>query len=267
MKIKIAACQLKVEAEKQKNLNNARNMIRRAAKHADIIILPEMFNCPYSIEYFPQYAEQYPGPTTYMLSALARELKTFIVGGSIPEKEENHIYNTSFVFNPQGNLVARHRKIHLFDVNIPGKISFMESKILSAGSRITTFDTGFCTIGLCICYDMRFPELIRAMSHKQAKLIIVPAAFNMTTGPAHWHVVTRSRALDNQVYLAAVSPARNQESSYIAFGHSVIVDPWGKIIAEAGSGQQIIYASLDLDYLTKVREQLPLLKHLKPDIY
>ncbi|MGM0365453.1 MAG: carbon-nitrogen hydrolase family protein [Actinomycetota bacterium] len=267
MNIKIAACQLKVTDSKESNLDNARLWITRAAKNADIIILPEMFNCPYSIDSFPQFAEQYPGKTTRMLSALAKDLKKYIIGGSIPEKEGTSIYNTCFTFDRNGALAARHRKIHLFDVDIKNGITFKESETLSAGNTITIMDTEFCRIGLCICYDMRFPELIRNMAQKGAQIIIVPGAFNMTTGPAHWHIVTRTRALDNQVYLIAVSPARDSNASYIAYGHSLAADPWGKIISEAGTGQEIINATLDLNYIEQVRQQLPLLKHLKKDLY
>lgn len=267
MNIDLAACQLKVTESKDQNLENAARMITQAAGHADLIILPEMFNCPYSIQYFGQYAEEYPGISTNMLSSLARQLNKFIIGGSIPEREGDSIYNSCFVFGPQGSLIARHRKIHLFDVDIAQGISFQESAVLSAGNQVTVFETEWTKIGVCICYDMRFPELIRSMARQQAKLIVVPAAFNMTTGPAHWHLVTRSRALDHQVYLAAVSPARNPQGPYIAYGHSLVAGPWGKILAEAGTGQQVLYASIDLEYLDKVREELPLLKHLKPDLY
>lgn len=266
MAIKIAICQLKVKNRKKENLAKAANMVRKSAKNASIIVLPEMFNCPYDIDFFPAFAEKYPGETTNMLSSLAKELKILLIGGSIPETEDGHIYNTCFIFNQHGKLIARHRKIHLYDVDIKGKISFKESSVLSSGNKITVFDTKFCKIGVCICYDMRFPGLASKIASMGAKMIIVPAAFNMTTGPAHWHVINRARALDNQIYFVSASPARNQNSSYKAYGHSMIVNPWGKIIKEASHSEQILYGSIDLDYLGKIRSELPVLKHKRENI-
>ncbi len=267
MAIKIAICQLKVKNHKKENLAKAANMVRESAKNANIIVLPEMFNCPYNIDLFPAFAEKYPGETTNILSSLAKELKILLIGGSIPETEDHNIYNTCFIFNQHGKLIARHRKIHLFDVDIKGKISFKESSVLSPGNKITVFNTNFCKIGICICYDVRFPGLVSKMASMGAKIIIVPAAFNMITGPAHWHVINRARALDNQIYFVSASPARNQNSSYTAYGHSMIVNPWGKIIKEAGHSEQILYGSIDLDYLEKIRSELPVLKHKRKNIY
>lgn len=269
MNIKIAVCQIKVLKIKEKNLRNAEKMIREAStKDPQIIILPEMFNCPYSNSYFPLFAESYPGETTNLLSSLARELSIYIIGGSIPEKEGNKIYNTSYSFDKNGNLIGKHRKIHLFDVNIENGIKFRESVFLSSGSSVTVFDTSLCRIGVAVCYDMRFPELIRKMALLGAKLIIIPAAFNMTTGPAHWHLIARSRALDNQIFFIAASPARNsKDTAYISYGHSLIANPWGEIIAEAGTGQCILYGTIDMDFLERIRNQLPVLKHQREGIY
>ncbi|MBN1299142.1 MAG: carbon-nitrogen hydrolase family protein [Actinobacteria bacterium] len=265
-KFKIAVCQLKVSEDKTRNLNIAAEMIAEAAgKKAGIVVLPEMFNCPYDREFFPLFAEKYPGITTGMLSSLAKKYSVYIIGGSIPELESKDIFNTSFVFDSFGKLIARHRKIHLFDVCVKGGICFQESSVIKAGSEITVFDTKYCKAGVAICYDIRFPELLRKMTLFKAELIIIPAAFNMTTGPAHWHITARTRALDNQVYLALASPARDYKASYTAFGHSLIVNPWGEILSEAGTSKQIIYADIDLKYLKKIRNELPLLRHRKLD--
>jgi omega-amidase len=137
--------------------------------------------------------------------------------------------------------------------------------VLSAGKTMTVFETEFCKAGVAICYDIRFPELIRKMTLAGAEIIIVPAAFNMTTGPAHWHVTSRARAIDNQIYIALASPARNPKSPYIAYGHSLAVNPWGKIISEASTGQEIIFAEIDTAYLGIIRQQLPLLSHRRTD--
>jgi omega-amidase len=258
-----------VGKDKKNNLIKAEKLIRQAKKeyNADIIVLPEMFNCPYNHEYFHIIAEKFPGETADFLSDIALDLKTFIVGGSIPESENGDLFNTSYTFGPDGRLIARHRKIHLFDVNIKNGISFHESKYISPGNNITIFDTVFCRIGIAICYDMRFPELIRKMALEGASLIIVPAAFNMITGPAHWHITARARALDNQLYFVCASPARDVSSDYIVYGHSLMVDPWGQIFSEAGEDEAIISGIINPFEVDRVRKELPLLKQRRPQIY
>jgi predicted amidohydrolase len=267
--LKIALCQTNVVADKKINTNNAYKMIREAAsKGAKIVALGEMFNCPYSGKYFFDYAEEESNSTTVeILKNASREYGIYIIGGSIPEFFDGKVYNTSYVLSPDGGIDAKYRKIHLFDVDIKNGIRFIESDYLTPGESITLFDTIYGRIGLCICYDIRFPELVRSMALKGAQLIFVPAAFNMTTGPAHWELLFRARALDNQVYLAGISPARDYAGVYTAYGHSIITNPWGQVIGEAGEKQEIIYAEIDLDYEEKVRQELPLLKHRKPGIY
>ncbi len=238
-----------------------------AVQGADIIILPEMFNCPYDSSFFSKFSENYPGETANFLSKLAGLHSVYIIGGSIPEREGNAIYNTSYSFDRKGCLIGRHRKIHLFDVDIEGGISFKESETITAGSDATVIETEFCKIGIAICYDMRFPELIRKMVLRGAKIIVVPAAFNMTTGPAHWHILARTRALDNQVYFIAASPARDEKASYIAYGHSLVANPWGDIISEASAKKEVIFSEIDLGFVDKIRRELPLLKHRKEEVY
>lgn len=266
---KIALCQSKVVDNKRENLKNAYKLISEAAANgADMVALCEMFNCPYSGEYFSSYGEREAGSETIeMLKTSAKEFGIYLIGGSMPEILNNKIYNTSFVVNANGEVIARHRKTHLFDVNIENGIRFMESEYLSPGEDITVFDTPFGKAGLCICYDIRFPEMIRSLVLRGAQIIFVPAAFNMTTGPAHWETLFKARALDNQVYMAGISPARAVDGVYTAYGHSLITDPWGRVIGEANEGQEIIYGNIDIDYENKVRDELPLLKHRKPEIY
>ncbi|MFR3522969.1 MAG: carbon-nitrogen hydrolase family protein, partial [Clostridia bacterium] len=181
--------------------------------------------------------------------------------------DNNKIYNTSFVFNRHGKKIAKHRKIHLFDIDIKGKQTFKESDTLSPGDDVTVFDSEFGKIGLCICYDLRFPELARLMVNKGAKVIIVPASFNMTTGPAHWHLMFRSRAVDNQIYTIGCSPASDYNSSYVSYGHSLIVSPFGEVLCELDDKENIITYEIDLDYVDKIREELPLLNHRRKDLY
>jgi predicted amidohydrolase len=227
-----------------------------------------MFNCPYSNAKFPEYAEDIPeGLTAQAMSGAAKRLGIYIIAGSIPERDSKGIYNTCLSFNREGEIIGKHRKAHLFDINVPGKITFRESDTLTPGDSATVFDTEFLRIGTAICYDIRFPELSRLMVQKGAKVIILPGAFNMTTGPAHWELLVRTRALDNQVYFAAASPARDESAAYIAYGNSMVAGPWGDVISRAGYAEEIIYAHIDPGRLDRVREELPLLKHRRLDIY
>ncbi|MFZ5646661.1 MAG: carbon-nitrogen hydrolase family protein [Bacillota bacterium] len=266
---KAAICQMAVTGDKTKNLETARGMIAAAAAGgAGLVALPEMFNCPYVAGLFPRYAESYPGGETFsMLSAAAREEKVYLVGGSVPEREGDRVYNSSFIYGPDGALLGRHRKMHLFDVDLPGGVRVTESSTLGPGNSVTVIETGLCRIGVAICYDIRFPELIRLMALEGADVIVIPAAFNMTTGPAHWDMVYRCRAVDNQVYVLAASPARDTGAPYVAYGHSMIVDPWGDVISRAGEGEQVIIGEISRERIEKIRRELPLLKHRRTDIY
>jgi len=265
----VAVCQMLVTESKERNIDNAVEMLEIAAENgAQLALLPEMFICPYNSSLFSLYAENMESSKTLSaISNIAKKHNMYIAAGSIPEKYEDHLFNTCFVFDAKGNIIGRHRKTHLFDIDIPGKITFKESDSLSAGDNITVVDTEYCKIAVAICYDIRFPEFIRMAALKGAKLLVVPAAFNMTTGPAHWELLMRTRALDNQLYIAAASPARDETASYIAYGNSMIVDPWGMVLSRAGTGKEIIYMDIDLDEVEKIRMELPLLKHRRTDIY
>ncbi|WP_279279059.1 carbon-nitrogen hydrolase family protein [Senegalia massiliensis] len=267
--MKIGLCQMRVEENKGINLVKAQSMIKKASElGADIIVLPEMFNCPYDIRYFKEYSEEEKNSRTLkIISSLAIQLKKYIVAGSIPENANGKIYNTSYVFDRKGQIIAKHRKIHLFDIDIKNGAKFKESDVLSRGDKFTVFDTEYCKIGLQICYDIRFPELSRIMVDKGAKIIITPAAFNMTTGPAHWKDLFKVRALDNQVYTIGCSGALNDELSYDSYGHSLIVDPWGDIVDTLEFEEGIIVGQIDLNKIKNIRIELPLLKHRRKDLY
>lgn len=268
-KIKIGLCQLAVVDDKAENLRKAASMVTEAARQGcQIAVLPEMFNCPYQSELFPQYAESYPdGQTIRLLAELAKQEKIVVVGGSIPEQEGASIYNTCFIFNADGSLLGRHRKVHLFDVDIKDGTVFKESETLTAGRDITVITAGGITFGVGICYDIRFIELARVMTDKGAKLLIYPAAFGLVTGPAHWEILMKSRAIDNQVYVIGAAPATTKGAKYQAYGHSITVSPWGKILAEADEQESLITVELDLAVIDKVREELPILKHRRHDVY
>ena len=268
-KIKIALCQMNVIDGKEKNLKKAELMINKAVdKNSDFIVLPEMFNCPYSNDKFIEYCEnEKTSQTLFKISELSSKNNVYILAGSIPEKEKGKLYNTSYLFDRNGKIIAKHRKMHLFDIDVKGKISFRESDVLTAGNNITVVDTEFGKIGIGICYDIRFPELARLMTLKGASILFYPGAFNMTTGPAHWELLFRSRALDNQVYCIGVAPALNMNASYHSFGHSIITNPWGEIIAEASEKEELIISEINLNEIKKIIEELPLLKNKREDLY
>ena len=237
-----------------------------ASSGADVVVLPEMFSCPYDREYFHEFAARGHEDTLQHLSALAAEHHILLVGGSVPEIDGGRLYNTSFVFNAAGEQIARHRKIHLFDVDLPN-MNFHESHTFTPGNEITVFDTEFGRFGLAICFDVRFPELFRAMARRGAQLICLPAQFNMTTGPAHWESTLRMRAVDNELFFVGASAARYEGFSYECWGHSMILDPFGIPLAAADEKEQILFAEIDLNRIDEVRAQLPTFLHLREDVY
>ena len=266
--MKLGMIQMQVCADKDENLRRAKAGVERlAAQGADLVVLPEMFCCPYETAAFPMYAESFGETVTETLSTIAREYNVILVGGSMPEREHERLYNTSFVFDRAGTLIARHRKAHLFDINLPGRQVFCESDTFTAGEDITVFDTEFGNIGLCICFDIRFPELSRKMALLGAQLIVCPAAFNRTTGPVHWELLCRARAVDNQVFFAAVSPAADESASYVAYGHSLAVSPWGDVLVQAEEKPTELLVELDFAQNNEIRASLPLLTGLRPELY
>ncbi|XP_010261960.1 PREDICTED: omega-amidase, chloroplastic-like isoform X2 [Nelumbo nucifera] len=247
-KFKIALCQLQVTADKERNIAHARKAIEEAAeKGAQLVLLPEIWNGPYSNDSFPIYAEDIDtggdaSPSTAMLSEVAHRLQITIVGGSIPERSGDRLYNTCCVFGTDGKLKAKHRKIHLFDIDIPGKITFKESNTLTAGENPTIVDTG-------------------------AHLLCYPGAFNMTTGPLHWELLQRARAADNQLYVATCSPARDVGAGYVAWGHSTLVGPFGEVLATTEHDEAIVIAEVDYSLIEARRTSLPLERQKRGDLY
>ena len=266
--MKIAQLQTHVYPEKQRSLAQVEAYMDKVMpEKPDLVALGEMFQCPYVTQNFPLYAEEEGGDTWQRLSQLAAKHQVYLSAGTVPELDGGKVYNTAYVFDRQGRQIAKHRKVHLFDIDVEGGQSFKESDTLSAGNQVTVFDTEFGKIGICVCFDFRFPELGRLMALKGAKLILVPAAFNMTTGPAHWQIMFRSQALNNQCFVAGTSPARDEASSYVAWGHSLLVSPWGDIIKEAGEKEGFQITEIDLSEADRIRSQLPLLSARRTDVY
>lgn len=268
-KLQTALIQMRVTADKAENLSTAGKWIEQcAAEGARLVMLPEMFCCPYDSAAFPRYAELEGGPVWNVLAGAARQHRIYLVGGSMPEVDEaGSIYNTCYIFDPQGRQIGKHRKMHLFDIDVSGGQRFRESDTLSSGNRVTVVDTDFGRLGVAICYDIRFPELARLMVLQGAKILAYPGAFNMTTGPAHWDILFRARALDNQVYVLGCAPARDETAGYVSYGNSLITSPWGKIAAQLGVEEGRLLTEIDLDEVERVRRELPLLQHRRLDVY
>ena len=268
-RIRLALCQMNVVDNKEENIERAKLMISESvSQNADFIILPEMFNCPYSNDKFIEYCEEEKtSKTLNEISSLASENGVYILAGSIPEKEEGRLYNTSYLFDGNGKIIAKHRKMHLFDIDVKDRITFKESDVLTAGDDFTIAETEFGKIGIGICYDIRFPELARIMVEKGALILCYPGAFNMTTGPAHWELLFRSRALDNQAFCIGVAPALNEDASYHSYGHSIVASPWGEVLAQAGVNEELVITEIDLSEIKKIRKELPLLKNKREDLY
>jgi len=282
-KFKIGLCQTGVSHDKKESLANAKAAIEEAAKKgAELVVLGEMFSCPYATKYFHEYGERLPlpgqmaddsSPSVKLLCELARELKIWIVGGSLPELHEDKIYNTCLVLNPSGGIVAKHRKVHLFDIDVAATASrpamkFKESDVLSAGETMTLVDLPWCRAGVGICYDARFPELALAMRAQGAKVLIYPGAFNMTTGPAHYQLLARGRAVDTQSYVAFASPARSSDKNdYQAWGHSQLVSPWAEVVVEAEHEPGVWVVEIDPSEADRIREQVPTSYQKRGDLY
>jgi len=269
-KIKIALIQYEIGPDWAVNISRAENLLQKAGEYgADLAILPEMFICPYALEVFPRFAESVPGGrTSEKLSTWSSELGLFLAGGSIPEQDDQgRLYNTATLWDDQGNLLARHRKMHLFDVDLPGGVSFKESEVFTPGNEMTVVDVLGLRLGLAVCYDVRFPELFRLMALDGVELAALPGAFNNVSGPHHWEMSLRARAVENTIYMAGVSGTAPPGSSYDAWGHSMVVDPFGEIVVNLGRAEGLGLAEIDPDRLKDVRSRLPLLAQRRDDLY
>lgn len=266
-KFKVAVCQNKPSDDKEKSVKRAITMLREAAsKGAELVTLPEIFYHNYILSELSSLAERNK-ETLGSLIQVAKELKIHLCTGSMVEEDDDgRRFNRAYLIAPDGKVILEYSKSHLFDVDIP-TLRVKESAVFTPGSSIKTVDTPLCRIGLLICYDFRFPETARTLALDGAELIIIPAAFNTITGPAHWEVMLRARAIENQLFIAAASPARDTKASYKAYGHSMIIDPWGTVLSEAGTGGEIIYADFEPGKIKETRSMLPLLKHRRPELY
>lgn len=253
--MRIALCQLHVAENKEQNLLKARLFVERAkASGGDIIVLPEMWNCPYEASYFKEFAEEGPGPSYRLMEELSAGC--ILIGGSIPERSGGKIFNTAYVFE-DGRLLGRYRKIHLFDVTYDGFVH-QESQTMSSGSEPLVALTSIGLIGVGICFDLRFPELFRTMEEADPFLYVFPANFNTISGPPHYELLARARALDAQSFLALCSTAQSQQDAYVSYGHSMVTDPWGTVLNQLDETEGILLQELYPDRIKEIRQQLPI---------
>jgi predicted amidohydrolase len=268
MKYLAAAVQMLASDDKATNLAEAERWVRAAAgRGAQLVALPEVFLWRGEKAKERESAETLDGPSAARMGRLATELGIYLLAGSFLEAIPNSrkAYNTSILFAPSGEVLASYRKIHLFDVDLANGVSLRESATREHGASVVVAKTDLGTVGLTICYDLRFPELYRRLTAQGAELIFVPSAFTAFTGAAHWEPLLRARAIENQTYVIAPDQFGKSAKSFETHGHSMIVDPWGKVIAELPDGPGVISAEIDLDYLAKVRGELPALQHRRLD--
>jgi predicted amidohydrolase len=268
-KITAAAIQMSSTPQKQENFEAAERLIRYAVSAgAQLVALPELWSCHGLEKVYRENAEPIPGPTTEFLGALARELGVSLLGGSILEDEPGarRLFNTSTFFDPSGELVAVYRKIHLFDVKAPDR-EYLESRTIAPGREIVTAKAGVATLGLSVCYDLRFPELYRLLTLKGAEILAVPAAFTLLTGKDHWELLLRARAVENQAYVVAPAQWGRKADGRWTYGRSMIVDPWGTLLATCPDRDGYALATLDLDYLDRFRTDFPALANRRPETY
>ncbi len=260
-----AAVQMSSGSDRAANVTRATGLVREAAaRGARLVVLPEVFSWRGGRAEEAAHAETVPGPTTAAMAELARECSIYLCIGSLLERAgDGRPYNTSCLFDPAGQLVGRYRKIHLFDVDLPGRVAVCESDTRAPGDEVVAVSTPLGTLGMSICYDLRFPELYRRLARAGAEVLLVPSAFTFPTGAAHWEVLCRARAVENQCYLIAADQTGTSPNGHADWGDSLIVDPWGRVLGRAPDGEGVVTAEIDRAYLARVRRELPCLAHVR----
>jgi predicted amidohydrolase len=271
MGLNVAAVQLSSGTDVANNLDEASRLVNEAAERgAQYVQLPEYFNYHGPFSGFASAAETIPGPTTSRMAAIAKSRSLTLHLGSLLESSSvaGQFYNTSVVIDPSGEIVATYRKIHLFDVNVPGAIVQRESEFVTAGDEIVVTPRNEYVLGLSICFDLRFPELYRSLALAGADVIAIPSAFNAVTGLAHWEPLVRARAIENHAFVVAATQVGVTDRGIATYGHALIVDPWGEVMAEAMSDEtEIISAQLDLSEVARRRAQIAVMDFRRPDVY
>jgi predicted amidohydrolase len=261
-----AAVQMESGSDLRANLARAEILVRKAASQgAKLVVLPEVFAWRGLRADETGIPSPIPGPVSEMLCHLAAELAVVLVGGSFLERSEHETksYNTSLLIDAGGAIRATYRKMHLFDVDLPGEVTVRESDARIPGSAPVTIATDLGRIGMSICYDLRFPELYRRLAQSGATIVTIPSAFTAFTGAAHWETLLRARAIENQVYVIAPNQSGTSPHGFADYGNSMIVDPWGTVLARAGDGETVILAEIDADRVARVRREMPCLDHAR----
>lgn len=263
--IRVAAIQMNAGLDKEANLAQAERLVRQAAERgAQLIVLPELFSAYGPLAKVVPLAEPIPGPTSLRLGRLAQELGIYLCGGSIAEASSvpQRAHNTALLFNPQGELVTTYRKLHLFDVNLVGECTVRESDQMLPGDGPVVVDTPLGSLGFAICYDVRFPELFRALTDLGLEILLFPSAFTATTGRAHWEPLLRARAIENQAFVIAANQVGAHPGGLVSFGHSCCIDPWGTIVAAAeNEPEAVVFATFRAETLEQTRRKIPALTH------
>ncbi len=274
MKIRVAAVQLNSGDDKAANIAEAEAAIVRAAEAgARLVVLPELWTYLGPQEGNARNAEPIPGPVTERLAALAREHHLILHGGSMLEAPpdpaaDSRPANTAVLFDPQGNLIATYRKIHLFDAAPDDSAApYRESATVAPGGRIVTAEIADLRLGLATCYDLRFPEVFRALALAGAEILLLPAAFTRETGRDHWEPLVRARAIENGCFIVAAGQTGEHPRDRWCWGHSLIVDPWGDILADAGTEPGLALAEIDTSRVADVRRRIPSLANRRPEVY
>ncbi len=266
--MRAAVVQLNSTGDVARNLETAERLVRgAAAQGAELVALPEKWNLLAGGEELLAGAESLDGPSLGAARAWARELGLHLLAGSVSERgPEGKAFNTSVLIGPDGEDLAVYRKIHMFDVEVGG-VSYRESEHEEPGEEIVTAVAAGLTVGLSVCYDLRFPELFRILAVRGARLLTVPSAFTLATGRDHWEVLLRARAIENQAFVLAPNQVGEAPPHFSSYGRSAIVDPWGVVLACAADGECVATAELDLDAQDRVRESLPSLANRRPRAY
>lgn len=259
----VAAVQMCSGSDRDANLEKAEKLIRLARhRGADLVVLPEHFSFRGQEDKLREHAEEIPGPLSRWAQKLCKSLGIWLLAGTIPERAEGCIYNTAIFINPEGEIVATYRKIHLFDVTV-GTSVYRESAVFTPGNTPCAVQTPVGNFGLAICYDIRFPELFRYLSKAGVEVFLIPASFAMLTGKDHWEVLLRATAIENQAYVVASNQIGESPENKISYGHSMIIDPWGIIIGQASDIETVVTAEVNWDYLRNIRLKYPFLAHRK----
>jgi len=269
MRLNVTLVQMAAGPEKGKNVERASEMVEEAARGgAEFVLLPEVFSFVADASLWKDAAETLPGPTSDRLADLARKHRIHLLGGSILERsdDEGKCFNTSVLIGPDGRILAAYRKMHLFRVTLPDGVVFDEIHHTVPGGDMVTADTAMGKVGLTICYDLRFPELYRALTLAGAEIITVPSAFTAFTGEAHWQVLLRARAVENQVFILAPNQVGTSTTGVRFHGHSLVVDPWGTVLAEGGEDEELVTVEIDTARVVEVRNRLGTLGHVRRDL-